>query len=83
VNKLQVPMLRVQIMSGSSIRGARATGALNRVQGRAAKFANNVDHTGWESLEERRELSRLCALFKAYTGIRAWKAIGDRLLRPC
>jgi hypothetical protein len=25
----------------------------------------------------------MCALFKAYTGERAWKAIGDRLERPC
>jgi hypothetical protein len=24
----------------------------------------------------------ICALFKAYTGERAWKAIGDRLRRP-
>jgi hypothetical protein len=31
------------------------TGALNRVPGRAAKFANNADQTGWESLEERRK----------------------------
>jgi hypothetical protein len=53
------------------------------VQGRAAKFANNVDQTGWESLEERRKVSRLCTLFKAYTGRRAWEATGDRLLRPC
>jgi hypothetical protein len=28
-------------------------------------------------------VSRLCALFKAYTGRRAWEVIGDRLLRPC
>jgi hypothetical protein len=58
-------------------------GALNRVQGRAAKFANNVDQTGWESLEERRKISRLCTLFKAYTGRRAWEAIVVRLLMPC
>jgi hypothetical protein len=25
----------------------------------------------------------MCALFKAYTGERAWKAIGDRLQAPC
>jgi hypothetical protein len=24
-----------------------------------------------------------CALFKAYTGERSWKAVGDRLQRPC
>jgi len=27
--------------------------------------------------------SGICTLFKAYTGGRAWKAIGDRLLKPC
>ena len=25
----------------------------------------------------------ICALFNAYTGRRAWKAIGDRLLKSC
>jgi len=27
-------------------------------------------------------ISRICVLFKAYSGERAWKAIGDRLQRP-
>jgi len=30
----------------------------------------------------RRKLSRICALFKAYSGERAWKSIGDRIQRP-
>jgi hypothetical protein len=34
-------------------------------------------------LTQRRKVSRICALFKAYTGERAWKAIGDRLEKPC
>ena len=29
-----------------------------------------------------RKISRICALFKAYSGERAWKAVGDRLQRP-
>jgi hypothetical protein len=33
----------------------------------------------WETLTQRRTIARLCALFKAYAGERAWKAIGDRL----
>jgi hypothetical protein len=33
-------------------------------------------------LSQRRKISRICALFKAYSGERAWKAIGDRLQRP-
>jgi hypothetical protein len=28
-------------------------------------------------------IARICALFKAYTGGPAWKAIGDRVLKPC
>jgi hypothetical protein len=56
--------------------------ALNQVQARAAKFANNTDQIGWEALSDRRLVSRLYALFKAYSGNRAWKAIEDRLLRP-
>jgi hypothetical protein len=28
-------------------------------------------------------IARICALYKAYTGRRAWKAIGDSLLKPC
>jgi hypothetical protein len=30
----------------------------------------------------RRKLPCICALFKAYSGERAWKPIGDRLERP-
>ena len=57
--------------------------ALNRVQNRAAKFAHNTNETGWETLAQRRRIARICALFKAYTGRRAWKATGDRLLKRC
>jgi hypothetical protein len=28
-------------------------------------------------------IARICALFKTYTGGRAWKATGDRLLKTC
>ena len=35
----------------------------------------------WETLAERRTIARLCALFKAYSGEGAWKAIRDRLRR--
>jgi hypothetical protein len=51
------------------------------VQKRAAKFAHNTNSPKWETLASRRKLSRICALFKAYTGDRAWKPIGDRLKR--
>jgi len=57
--------------------------ALNRVQKKAAKFANNINETGWETLTQRRLIARICALFKTYIGERAWKATGDKLLKPC
>jgi hypothetical protein len=56
--------------------------ALDRVQKKAAKFAHHKNSSNWETLASRRKLSRMCALFKAYSGERSWKAIGDRLKRP-
>ena len=50
--------------------------ALNRVQKRAAKFANNINESCWETLAQRRLRARICVLFKAYTWGRAWKVIG-------
>jgi len=55
---------------------------LDRGQNKAAKFAHYTNSPNWENLASRRKLSRICALFKAYSGERAWKAIGDRLQRP-
>ena len=57
--------------------------ALSRVEKRAAKFANNKNESGWETLAQCRLIARICALFKGYTGGRAWKATGDRLLKLC
>ena len=57
--------------------------ALNRVRKIAGKFENNINESGWVTLAERRLVARIRAPFKAYTGGRAWKAIGDRLLKPC
>jgi hypothetical protein len=56
---------------------------LDRVQNIAAKFAHHSSDSNWETLTRRRKISCVCALFKAYMGERAWKAIGDRLRRPC
>ena len=56
--------------------------ALGRVQKKAVKFAHQTNSSNWETLPSRRKLSRICALFKAYSGERAWRAISDRLQRP-
>jgi hypothetical protein len=53
-----------------------------------AKYSDNlytpcINESDWETLAERRMIARIFALFKAYTGRRAWNAIGDRLLKPC
>jgi hypothetical protein len=53
-----------------------------RVQKKAAKFAHHTNSSNWEILASRRKISRICALYNAYSGERAWKAIGDRLQRP-
>jgi hypothetical protein len=50
---------------------------------KAAKFADNINELGWETLVQRRMIAGICALPKAYTGRRVWKAIWDRLLKPC
>ena len=56
--------------------------ASNRVQKRAAKFANNIIESGWETLAQRRLIARICALFKTFAGRLAWKAVRNRLLKP-
>jgi len=55
---------------------------LDRVQKKAAKFAHHMSTPNWETLVSCRKLSRICALFRAYSGEWAWKAIGDRLQWP-
>ena len=52
------------------------------MQKKAAKFAHQKNSSNWEALASRRKLSRISALFKAYSGERAWKNIGDRLKQP-
>jgi len=56
--------------------------AIDRVQNKAAKFAYHSGDSDWEPLVQRRKIARVCALYKAYTGERAWKAIGDSLQAP-
>jgi hypothetical protein len=52
------------------------------VQNKAAKFAHHSGGSDRESLTQRRKIAGMCALYKAYTGERAWKAIGHRLQAP-
>ena len=50
---------------------------LDRVKNKAAKFAYHSGGSDWESsLAKPRKIARICALYKAYTGERAWKEIG-------
>jgi hypothetical protein len=53
--------------------------ALDRVQKKAAKFAHHTNDSNWETVAQGRKIAPICALFKACTKERAWKAIGDRL----
>jgi hypothetical protein len=56
--------------------------ASDRVQNKAAKFAQCTGGSVWESLAHRRMTARLCALYKAYNSERAWKDTGDSLQEP-
>jgi hypothetical protein len=56
--------------------------ALDRVQNKAAKFAHHTGGPVWEPLVHHRRTARMCALYKAYNGERAWKDIGDMLQTP-
>jgi hypothetical protein len=49
---------------------------------KAAQFTNHTTDSDWETLTQCRTIARLCALFKAYSGEWAWKAIRDSLRRP-
>ena len=53
--------------------------ALYRIQSKAAQFTHRMKYFDWEIWAQVRTLAGLCALFKAFSGERAWKAIGDRL----
>jgi hypothetical protein len=76
------PIFRYRTVCWDSYTEGQAS-ALNPVQKRAAKFANNINESGWNTLARRRLIARICAIFKAYAGGRAWKAIADRLLKSC
>jgi hypothetical protein len=57
--------------------------ALDCVQKKAAKFANNTNDSDWETLVQGRKVVRIFTLFKAYIGERAWQFIVDRIKGPC
>jgi hypothetical protein len=55
----------------------------NELSNNTNESANNTNESRWETLAQPRLIARTCALFKTHTGGRAWKAIEDRLLKPC
>ena len=55
---------------------------LDMVQKKAAKFVHHTNELNWETLSQHRNISCICALFRAYSGEQAWKARGDRLQWP-
>jgi hypothetical protein len=76
------PILEYGTVCGNPHREGQVS-ALNRVQMRAAKFANNINESVWETLAQRRLIARICILFKAHAGRRARKAIGNIFLKLC
>jgi hypothetical protein len=70
------------LSAGIHTRRDKYVHAFDRVQNKAAKFVYHINESNWETLSRRRMVSRICALFKAYSGEQSWKVIGDRLQRP-
>ena len=70
-----VPFLNVGLHAGIHVEK-------DRVQTKTAQFTSHTKDSDWKTLAQRRTIARLCALFKAHSGERAWKAICDRLRRP-
>jgi len=67
------PILEYGAACWDPYRGGQIS-ALDRVQKKAVKFAHHKNSPNWETLALCRKLSRIGALFKAYSGERMWKA---------
>jgi len=83
--KIYLPLVRPILEYGAACWDPCREGqisALDRVQKKGAKFAHYTNSPNWETLASRRKVSRICALFKEYSGEPAWKPNGDRLQRP-
>ena len=52
---------------------------LDKVQRKAAKFAYHTNFPEWETLESRRKIAQIGALYKAFSGEQAWMGTGNRL----
>ena len=50
---------------------------------KVAKFKNHIKDLVWENMAQKRKKTRICVVFKAYIGERAWKIIADTLKEPC
>ena len=57
--------------------------ASDRVQKKAAKYANHTNDLAWETLSQARKIAHICALLEAYTGEREWNSIGNGLKGTC
>ena len=57
--------------------------ASDRVQKKAAEFANHTNDLDWETLAQSRKIACICALFIAYTREWALKSTRDRLRGLC
>ena len=57
--------------------------AFDRAQKKAVQFTNRTKYSDWENLAQRMTLTCLCAPLKAFSGEWTWKAICDRLRKPC
>jgi hypothetical protein len=57
--------------------------ALDRVQKKAARFADHTTDSVWETLAQHRKTAGICAPYKPYTGEGERKDRGDGLQSLC
>jgi hypothetical protein len=77
---LGLPLLEYESASWDPCREGQIN-ALDWVQKKAAQFTNHMKDSALETLAQCRTVACLCALFKAYSGEWAWKAIHYRMRR--
>jgi hypothetical protein len=79
---LELPSLEYGASCWDLYRGGQIN-ALDRVQKKAANFANHTNDSDWETLVHHSNIAGIWGLFETYNGERAWKSRVDRLKVPC
>jgi hypothetical protein len=73
-NLAYTTLIRPILEFGASCRNSYMKGQIHVfdiVQKKAAKFVYHINESNWKTLSQCRMISRICSIFKAYSGERA------------